>query len=83
MALPISFELATVLRAVSVGGGCDSSGRCSTFSSVSLSLEGVRVTSGRVPSSILSGVNLDVSSMAMDGSWTTSSAIGGMGNSSA
>lgn len=64
--------------------GCDSSGKCSTLSLVSSSFEGVRVTSGVVDSSSsLSGINLDVSSSAIGGSSTTSSAQGGIGNSSA
>jgi hypothetical protein len=77
--LPMSLELATVLKAVSVGGGLDSSGRCSTFSLVNSSFEGA--SSGTGPSSILSVVGLDGSSAMIVGS-STSSATGGAGASS-
>lgn len=80
--LPISFELATVLATVSVGGPFVSSGRCSMLSFVNSSLDGVRVSSGPVPSSLV-GVTWDVSSAAIGGSSTTSSATGGGGNSAA
>jgi hypothetical protein len=76
--LPMSLELATVLAAVSVGGGCDSSGRCSTLSLVSSSLEGVRLISGPVDSSTLSGGGIDVSSIATGSSSAISSATGGI-----
>jgi hypothetical protein len=82
-ALPMSLELATVLKAVSVRGGCDSSGKCSTFSSVSLSFEGVSVSSGPEASPALSGVSFEVSSAVIGGVCTASSAIGGIGSSSA
>jgi hypothetical protein len=82
-ALPMSFELATVLNAVSVGGGFETSGKCSTFSSVSLSFDGVSVSSGPDPSPNLSGVSFEVSSNANGDCSTTSSATGGMGISSA
>lgn len=83
-ALPMSFELATVLKAVSVGGGCDSSGRCSTFSCVNWSPDGVKLISGVATSMGLSGVFLGVSFVVGGGvSMTVSAAGGGMGSSSA
>lgn len=73
--LPMSLELATVLATVSVAGPCEVSGKCSMFSFVNSSLEGVRVSSGAVPSS-LSLVALDESSATTGASSIASSGTG-------
>lgn len=76
--VPISFELATVLATVSVAGPCEASGRCSMFSFVNSSLDGVRLSSVAALSS-WSGTVLGPSSVGTGGSSMISSATGGAG----